>query len=34
LKLQSYPQWHTSSNKAMPPNPSQMVQPTEDQEFK
>ena len=34
LKSQSLPQWHTSFNKAIPPNPSQTVQLTDGQAFK
>ena len=32
--LEVHHQWHTSSNKATPPNPSQTVPPTKDQAFK
>lgn len=32
--LKAHPQWHTSTNKATSPNPSQTVTPTGDQVFK
>jgi hypothetical protein len=34
LKLKAHPQWHTSSNRATPFNPSQTISPTVEQEFK